>query len=281
MKFRRSELLLTAYFVYTALLAGVRPIAPEVRSLILFCNAALVFWFFLFAWAHEGRGFTILDHVRDWYPLPLILLAYRQMGWLALPHLNRDFENYWVQWDRALFYQFGFKTAMECLGPVIPNLLELAYLLVYAVPVATVVVFYTSGARRRLDDAYSILLFGTLTTYALYPYFPSEPPRAVFPGADLPMDVFLRQLNLRVVGEYGIHTSVFPSGHSAAAFSAAFAVMKLIPERPWVGRAFLILAVAIALATVYGRYHFAVDTVAGLGMAGLSLLLSRAWRANR
>ncbi|MBI4892613.1 MAG: phosphatase PAP2 family protein [Acidobacteria bacterium] len=279
MKFRRSELLLTAYFVYTALVAVVRPIPADVRSLILFCNAALVLWFFLFAWAHEGRGFTILDRVRDWYPLPLILLAYRQMGWMALPHAARDFENYWVQWDRTLFYQWGFKAAVEALGPVIPNLLELSYLLVYAVPVATVVVFYTSGARRRLDDGYSILLFGTLTTYALYPYFPSEPPRAVFPGADLPMDVLLRQLNLRVLGEYGIHTSVFPSGHSAAAFSAAFAVMKLIPERPWLGRGFLMLAIAIALATVYGRYHFAVDTVAGLAMAALSLLLSRAWRA--
>lgn len=280
MKFRRSELLLSAYFLYVCVVAAFRPIAPEVRTLIFTCNAAVIFWFCLFAWAHKGRGFMLLDHVRDWYPLPLILLAFRQMGWMALPHLNRNFENYWVRWDQALLHQWGLQSAIESLGPLLPNLLELSYLLVYAVPVLTTAVFYRLGARERLDDAYSILLFGTLTTYALYPYFPSEPPRAVFPTADLPMMSALRTLNLRILGQYGIHTSVFPSGHSAAAFSAAFAVMKLLPEKPWAGRAFLILAACIAVATVYGRYHFAVDAVAGLGMALLSLLLSRAWRST-
>jgi membrane-associated phospholipid phosphatase len=141
-----------------------------------------------------------------------------------------------------------------------------------------VAVFYHHRKRERLDDAYSILLFGTLTTYALYPFFPSEPPRSVFPTADLPMMSSLRLLNLWIVGGYGIHTSVFPSGHSAAAFSAAFAVMKLLPEKPWPGRILLILAILIALATVYGRYHFAADTVAGLFMALLALAVTAGWR---
>lgn len=280
MKFRRSELLLSAYFLYVCAVAAFRPIAPEIRTLIFTANAAVILWFCLFAWAHKDRGFVMLDHVRDWYPLPLILLAFRQMGWMALPHLNRDFENYWVQSDRVLLHQWGLKAAIEVTGPLLPNVLELSYLLVYAVPVLTTAVFYKLNARHRLDDAYSILLFGTLTAYALYPYFPSEPPRSVFPAADLPMSSLLRTLNLRIVGQYGIHTSVFPSGHSAAAFSAAFAVMKLLPEYRWAGRAFLTLAVCIAVATVYGRYHFAVDALAGLAVAGLSLLLSRAWRST-
>lgn len=280
MKFRRSELLLSAYFLYVCVVAAFRPIAPEIRTLIFTCNAAVIFWFCLFAWAHKDRGFFFLDYVRDWYPLPLILLAFRQMGWMALPHPNRNFEDYWVQWDRLLLHHWGLQPAIESLGPLLPNLLELSYLLVYAVPVLTTAVFYCLGARQRLDDAYSILLFGTLTTYALYPYFPSEPPRAVFPAADLPLAGAIRTLNLRILGQYGIHASVFPSGHSAAAFSAAFAVMKLLPAHPWAGRAFLALATSIAIATVYGRYHFAVDAVAGLAMAVLSLLLSRAWRST-
>jgi membrane-associated phospholipid phosphatase len=278
MKFRRSELFFSAYFVYVAIVALILPIAPDIRTLIVTCNAAVILWFCLFAWAHKDRGFTTLDHVRDWYPLPLILLAYRQMGWMALPHPNRNFENYWIHFDRLLLHQWGLKAAIESAGPLLPNLLELSYLLVYVMPVLTVAVFYLAGARSRLDDAFSILLFGTLTTYALYPYFPSEPPRTIFPAADLPLLSTLRQLNLRILGEYGIHASVFPSGHSAAAFSSAFAVIKLIPHRPWAGRAFLILATLIAIATVYGRYHFAIDALAGIALALLSLLISRAWR---
>jgi membrane-associated phospholipid phosphatase len=278
MRFRRSELFFIGYFLYVMGIAAVRPVAPEVKSLIVTLNPALIMWFCLFAWAHKDRGFTMLDRVRDWYPVPLILLAFREMGWMALPHTSRAFEDYWVLWDRRLLYDWGLKTAIESLGPLLPNLLELAYLLVYVMPIVTVAVFYMYDARERLDDAYSILLFGTLTAYAMYPFFPSEPPRSVFPLADLPMQSALRRLNLFFVGNYGIHTSVFPSGHSAAAFSAAFAVMKLVPEPRWLGRAFLALAVLIGIATVYGRYHFAVDAVAGLVLAGVAVGLSALWR---
>ncbi len=280
-RFRRSELFLSAYFIYTAVLACLRPIAPELRTLVLTTNVAVIFWFVLFAWAHAGRGFTLLDRIRDLYPLPLILLAYREMGWMALPHPGHAFEDAMVRWDRVLLNEWGVRAAIESCGVAIPLLLELSYLLVYAVPVMLMAVFYLCGARKRIDDAYSILLFGTLTAYALYPYFPSEPPRTVFAGMDLPPMTFLRDWNLRIVGGYGIHTSVFPSGHAAAAFSAAVAVWRLLPERRWLVAAAFTLAVLIAVATVYGRYHFAADTLAGIALAGLSGALSFGWRSTR
>ncbi|MBI5281368.1 MAG: phosphatase PAP2 family protein [Candidatus Solibacter usitatus] len=278
LRFRRSELFFSAYFVYAAVVALFRPIPADLRVLIVYLNAALILWFCLFAWANKERGFHTLDYVRDWYPIPLILLAFREMGWMALPHASTAFEDYWVVWDRRLLHDWGLKSAIESLGPLLPNLLELSYLLVYVVPIVTVGVFYRCGARAKLDDAYSILLFGALTAYALYPFFPSEPPCTVFPQADLPLLSALRRLNLAIVGHYGIHTSVFPSGHSAAAFSAAFAVMKLLPRYRWLGRVFLALASSIAVATVYGRYHFAVDAIAGLALAGLALGLSYRWK---
>ncbi|HRJ21541.1 MAG TPA: hypothetical protein PLF84_21030, partial [Bryobacteraceae bacterium] len=86
LQFRRSELFFSAYFSYVAILALVRPLAPEVRTLTVTTNLAILLWFFLFAWAHRDRGFQTLDFVRDLYPLPLLLLAYRQMNWIALPH---------------------------------------------------------------------------------------------------------------------------------------------------------------------------------------------------
>jgi membrane-associated phospholipid phosphatase len=279
-KFRRCELFFSAYFVYAGVIALLRPLPADVRTLIVYLNSALILWFCLFAWANKEKGFHLLDRVRDWYPLPLILLAYREMGWMALPHASRAFENHWVALDRRLLYDWGLKAAIESLGPLLPNLLELSYLLVYVMPVVTVAVFYFCRAREKLDDAYSILLFGTLTAYAMYPFFPSEPPRTVFPAADLPLMSTLRQLNLNILGDYGIHTSVFPSGHSAAAFSSAFAVIRLLPDHKRLGAAFLTLAFSIAVATVYGRYHFAIDAVAGLVLALVSLAVSKLWRTS-
>jgi len=37
-----------------------------------------------------------------------------------------------------------------------------------------------------------------------------------------------------------------------------------LPERKRVGWAMLVYAISVALATIYGRYHYAADVVAGI-----------------
>jgi membrane-associated phospholipid phosphatase len=103
-----------------------------------------------------------------------------------------------------------------------------------------------------------------MLAYIQFPFWPSEPPRAVFPGSDMP-NYFtrLRQLNLFLVGNYGIHSSVFPSAHVSGAMAGALTLRRVLPDRRWIGDAFLALAIVIAAATVYGRYHYLVDALAG------------------
>jgi len=50
-------------------------------------------------------------------------------------------------------------------------------------------------------------------------------------------------------------------------------LIRYLPEHPWVGLFLLVLAVLIATAVVYGRYHYAVDAAAGLAAAVVSLLI--------
>jgi membrane-associated phospholipid phosphatase len=280
-QFRRSELFFSAYFIYVAILALARPIAPEIRALTVTTNLAILLWFFLFAWAHRDRGFHTLDRVRDIYPLPLLLLAYRQMNWIALPQGEPRFEPGWLEWDVRLLVDWHGTALVESLGPLLPNVLELAYMLTYGLPVLGLVAVTLAGARRRVDDFFSILLFGTLTAYAFYPWFPSTTPRTLYPDVAPAMDTLLRRANLAILGQYAITASVFPSGHTACAFSAAFGLLRVLPQRRRHGYAVLTLAILIAIATVYGRYHYAVDTLAGLAMALLALGYSFTWRESR
>jgi membrane-associated phospholipid phosphatase len=71
---------------------------------------------------------------------------------------------------------------------------------------------------------------------------------------------------------YGIHTSVFPSAHVAGAFSAAFGLRRALPDKPWVFRVSLWIAASIATATVYGRYHYLADAMAGFGMSLVAVI---------
>ncbi len=265
---RRSEWLLAAFFLYTAVLAVALPLRTEIRVLTVIMDALVIAGLATLSWAESLRGSTFFVVLRDWYPLPMILLVYREMGWFAPPRHTYVLEQGWVVWDRLLLGRWGLRAAIESLGPVLPSVLEIAYALVYAVPVFAVAVLYLYRRRERSDWFLVTFLLGTLSAYALFPYFPSEPPRTVFPGADLPsyLTIF-RRFNLWLVGGYGIHTSVFPSAHVTGAFCGAFGMIRVLPEKRWIGRFLLVLAVLIATATVYGRYHYGADALAGFAIA--------------
>jgi membrane-associated phospholipid phosphatase len=266
-----------SFFVFASILAVAMPISEPVRSRILGCNSTvLALLVLLVCWnALSPREF--LSIARDWLPIACTLLAYQEMGWFALPQSTHLLELRWVVWDQALL-RGGAKAAIELLGPVVPSILEVAYLLVYAMAPFSVAMLYAYDRRERVDSFLFLFLTGTLLCYAQFPFWPSQPPRVLFPHQDLPsyFTVF-RAWNLWLLGKGGIHTSVFPSAHVAAAFSSAFGMMLYLPERKWVGRSLFVMALLIAVATVYGRYHYLADSVAGVAIACLCLFIARAF----
>jgi membrane-associated phospholipid phosphatase len=135
---------------------------------------------------------------------------------------------------------------------------------------------YIYGHRERVDQFLFVFALGVLLCYAQFPFWPSDPPRVLFPSQDLPSYyTIFRRFNLWMLGNYGIHTSVFPSAHVAGAFAVAFGAWSALPEHKWVSRFLLVMAILIAVATVYGRYHYFVDALAGLVIAVV------AWRLTR
>ena len=80
------------------------------------------------------------------------------------------------------------------------------------------------------------------------------------------IDTVFRQLNWWLLGGGGISTGVFPSAHVSSAFAGAFAMWMVMPKPRWIYRGMFVLACFVFWATIYGRYHYAVDAVAGLGV---------------
>ncbi len=258
---RICESVLTVYFVYTSALALLLPVAPSIKLRALAANVLAVA---TLAWLstrpESPRGLSI----RNLFPLAAVMLAYQQMGWFALPHDGYELERAWVQWDKLLLNNAGLRAAIEIAGSLIPGLLEVLYLLTYVLGPFGIAVLALTGNARRTDSFLSIYVMSAIFAYALFPYFPSEPPRTVFPGEDFPnFDTVFRRLNWRLLAEGGIHTSVFPSGHVSSAFGAAFGLLYALPRRRAFGIATAAVACGIAVSTVYGRYHYAVDAVAG------------------
>ena len=245
----------------------VYPLPPEIVVRAWLVLAGIIVVFVILAR-------PTLKIVRDWIPLLLVLTAYREMDWFSLAYKARHLENQWLQWDRWIF-NAGFRATIESLGPVLPWVLEFSYLLVYGIGAFSIGAFYYLDRRYRVNQFLTVYVAGSLVAYAMFPYFPSDPPRVVFPGTDLPQFLTgMRVANLYLVGGYGIHSSVFPSAHVSSAFSAAWGLMRFLPERPWVGRAMLSYAIVVSMATVYGRYHYAADAVAGIVVSLIGLAIA-------
>jgi membrane-associated phospholipid phosphatase len=271
---RRSECVIVAFLIYAIVAAAMLPVRPPIRPLVLSLNTGLLAVYALLIYADRLRRREFLGIVRDWFPLVLVLLAYREMGWFALPLTEHPLEAAWVVWDR-LVLRGGGRRIIELLGPVLPAILEIAYSLVYTLGPFGVAILYIYRRRERVDTFLFTFLLGVLLCYAQFPYWPSEPPRTIFPGEDFPAyDTVFRRFNWWMLGGYGIHTSVFPSAHVAGAFSAFLGMWRALPEHRWVARFLLVMAILIATATVYGRYHYLADAGAGLLMAVLAFLVT-------
>ena len=262
---RSSERLLIVYFFYVALLWPWSPERWIVAGLIAIFLVGLV-WL-----DSKDRGLTV-SIFRDWNALALTLVAYREMDWFTPRVRDHHLERAWVVWDRLLLHRYGLQSAIESAGWLLPEFLEICYCVVYAAGPVALGILYLYNKRERANRFLTIYLTGTLLAYALFPYFPSEPPRTAFAGLDLPgVMTGLRSFNLWVVGGYGIHSSVFPSAHVSSAFSAAWGLLLFLPERRGAGWAMCVYSVCVAVATIYGRYHYTVDAVAGFGVSLVAL----------
>lgn len=265
---RPCDWLALAYFAYTSLLSVTLPVAPAVTSRVLITNLAVA----LFLLARHALRKPWQQVLHNFLMLSLLLVGYQEMGWFALPRHGSALEQAWVVWDRYLLDTLRLRALIESAGWLIPIILEISYSLVYTIGSIALALLYYYRRGEQVPRFLCCLFAGTFLAYALFPFFPSEPPRTVFPETDLPSyQSAFRGFNYWLLGNWGIHTSVFPSAHVSSAFAAAFALRRLLPEPRWVWRATAVLASLIALSTIYGRYHYAVDALAGFAIAAVSV----------
>jgi hypothetical protein len=269
---RDYEKVALGYFIYLPCLGLIRRLS--IGHLLLLASIPAVLeavW-----WAQSRSKRRGVEVARDWWPLGLILLAYWAMGWFATPP-RRVLQDELIRLDRLLLYEAHLRAWVEVAGPFFPAVLETIYLLVYAIPPVCLGILYACGGRLQAPRFLLLVFAGTFTVYALLPYVPVISPRVAFPNLDLPhYNGITRGINTWLLDHLDISTSVLPSGHVAVALSSALGMVTVLPRRPMVGRCALGVAGLVYLATIYGRYHYAVDGLISILLVSvISRLASR------
>jgi len=284
---RVAERVVLGFFTFATIASVIVPLSLHQRLLLLGLN--LVTGALIIMAAKISKPSRLVQTIRDWSPAVLILVAYRESGLFFKPDPTHHLDYLLVRWDWMLLHNQFAQALFSISAPWLQRYLELAYLLCYPlVPLGFAALVFAPSVgepsrlprereallyRFAIDRFWTTVLLATLTCYALYPFFPLTPPRAFF--HDLPgpaVEPLLRKANFWILDRYSVQACIFPSGHVAAVTAVALVIRSYLPR---LGVLFMAAGLSVALATVYGRYHYAADAVAGALVGLAAFLVSR------
>jgi membrane-associated phospholipid phosphatase len=262
----RWEWVAIGYFSYLAAVA----LAPRfARARPAAIGAAAVAWALLPLAA--ARSASLAEATRALLPVPVLLGGYWISGRFFLKPM-RDLEGWLLRIDDRCLRAAGAWAPQH--RTWVGTYLELAYLLVYGVVPVGALTLLLTGHGREVDRFWGAVMLAAFASYGALPWLQTRPPRLIEDCVLAPKvePITLRQLNLWVLGRGSIQVNTIPSGHAATATAVALAVGEAIPE----ARAILfVLAVSIVAATVVGRYHFLIDSAAGVIVGIIAWAVSR------
>lgn len=239
------------YFAYICVVALCRP-APAQRRLRACALAAC--GLLLCALAAYVRPFWLRGVVLP--PLTL-LVAYWSSGclWIApMPHA----EHVLMRFDLAL----RVPRIGASLPRIVIEIIELAYAGIYPLVPIAFVLHVAFAPHPDAERFWTVVLVTDFICFGMLPWIQTRPPRAIEETA--PWTSAVRAFNERLLRQTSIGVNTVPSGHAAEAFAAAL----LLSGAPWPIQASMWLAaLAVSAGAVFGRYHFALDAIAGWAVA--------------
>ena len=252
---RASEWLTIAYFAYLGLIALMRPAMARRRRALLAVAGLIAVLFVPFA-LPPG---PLRERGRDWLPAGYLLAGYWLSGLYFTAPMPRV-EQRFLSFDHLL-YRNGLTSIVAHTPAVLLDVFEFAYLSCFIFVPGGMLILALTGHEASADRFWTLVLAGEFGSFGVLPWIQTRPPRDVEPPDPInTRGLIVRRLNLYMCGTTSIGWNTFPSGHVAGALAAALAVADVVPAAAIPMTAG---AVLIAISTVIGRYHYAVDGIAG------------------
>ena len=270
---RPVDLLLVVYLLVTGALVLAFP--RHVDGWPLHVALRLVAIVAIFRTAASRPKNKVLRFARDWYPIFMFLPLYTELHSLTNLFTSARHDAVVVAWESALFGGQPSQT-WRLLMPslALSEYLHFAYFGYYFVPTTLCMWLYASGDRAGFSQALTAILAVFLVCCCWYMAFPVLGPYHHFghlapsswPGVFAP-------LAHTIVQQGSSLGTAFPSSHTAVAVCVWVTAWRLCRPAFWVLAA---IVPALALGTVYGGFHYAIDT-----LVGAALGVAVAWVAPR
>jgi membrane-associated phospholipid phosphatase len=220
-----------------------------------------------------------LGYIHDWYVAPTVFFTFKEIYFMLGPiHGGRDYDSWLIAADRWMFGVDPTHWLMHLANPVLTEILQIAYTLFY---VLFLIVGYELYRRHNPDLFHRFMftcVYGFFLSYIGYFLLPAIGPRFtlhdfsaldrelpglwltpylrwfVNAGESIPMGV----PNAVAIAE--TQRDVFPSGHTMMTLVLMHISFHARQKVRWF---IAIVGSLLIVATVYERYHYVVDLIAG------------------
>ena len=216
---------------------------------------------------------SLLQFLRDWYPLSTIALFYFEMGKLTQMVFQRYFDETVIHWEKRVFRGMpSLELSSRFPSIILSEILHLCYFSYYIIAVFLAAWLYFGGRMGPFQET----VFAETLTFNLsllcYPFLPATGPRYLFEKIQGPLSKgFFFKLTHAIVSRGSSKGTAFPSSH------VSLSVIVLLCAFRYDTTAFLILlpmCLGLTLGTVYGRFHYALDALVGAILAGIIFVIT-------
>ena len=223
---------------------------------------------------------------RDWLPFLAFLLFYEAFRTrLAQTFQGDDLDAALLAWDRRLFGETPAVWFDVVVTPALTNVMTLAYFLHLLLPPVVAFVWYRRRKSGFREFLLAVLLSGMMGSMG-YVVVPGIGPAMAYPELfSEPLGGLLYAPITTLMDAARAPRDIFPSLHVGLSTIVLWYGAKLGRRWLWV---LLPLVVGNWISTVYLRYHYLVDVLAGWAVAALAIwgagwLLSREerWAGRR
>jgi membrane-associated phospholipid phosphatase len=215
------------------------------------------------AWAAARSENRALRFARHWYPLAVYIFFFEELQGLVHAIFPGWFDGWLILFD----YNFGGVHPAAWLArfatPGLNDFMQFSYMTYFLYLVILPGILYAQGERA----AFWTVMVGTAiahySVYVIAVLFPAESPYFALASLHLaPLGGGALTAAIEFIERLGrVHGGAFPSAHVAGSMVALLAARRYKPWLFWICLPFFL---SMCVATVYGRYHYIADVLAGI-----------------
>jgi len=204
---------------------------------------------------------------RNWYPLLYVASCYKEMAILIPPIRHHDSDQWLADVDFGIWHANPTIWLERIYAPALTEYLQIVYTLF--VPAVLFVAFFLWKKRKFREFQYYAFLIamGFLTSYIGYLLVPARGPRFLLKSLEhIPLQGLWGFHGMQHWLDWleSAHYDCFPSGHTELTILAWWG-SRMISKRLF--KVYFAYTPSIIFATVYLRYHYTVDVMAGAVLA--------------